>query len=113
MDNNEKCAGIVTVTIWFHSTRHIAQVNQSIEILRSLGIPKIFVVQDVKTKIPLDTFVDKAIQVVPADVFETCQKWYIGLSKAFEEGFDRAFVFPGDVEQHIDQQIASDVVRAT
>ncbi|MBN2116508.1 MAG: (d)CMP kinase [Anaerolineales bacterium] len=100
MDNSGKCAGVVTVTLWFNSPRHIDQIRQSIEILRSLGIPKIFVVQDVKTKIPLDTFAGKDVEVVEADVFETCQKWYIGLSKAFKEGYGRAFVFPGDVEQY-------------
>lgn len=100
MDNNGKCAGIVTVTLWFHSARHIDQIKQSIEILKSLRIPKIFVVQDIKTKIPLDTFVDKDVQVLPADVFETCQKWYIGLVNAFEEGFHKAFIFPGDIEKY-------------
>ena len=100
MNSKEKCVGIVTVTLWFHTPKHIEQIKQSIEILRSLGIPKIFVVQDVKTKIPIDTFVEKDIEVLPADVFETCQKWYIGLSRAFEEGFHKGFVFPGDLEQY-------------
>lgn len=100
MSSKEKCVGIVTVTLWFHTPKHIEQIKQSIEILRSLGIPRIFVVQDVKTKIPIDTFVEKDVEVLPANVFETCQKWYIGLSRAFEEGFLRCFVFPGDLEQY-------------
>lgn len=108
MNSKEKCVGIVTVTLWFHSSRHIDQIKQSIEILRSLDIPKIFVVQDVKTKIPIDTFVEKDVQVLPANVFETCQKWYIGLNKAFEEGFLRGFVFPGDLEQYEGRNLLMD-----
>lgn len=100
MNTHEKWAGIVTVTLWFHTPRHIEQIRQSIDMLRSINIHKIFVVQDIKTKIPLDTFAAADVEVLSADVFETCQKWYIGLSKAFAEGFERGFVFPGDLEQY-------------
>ena len=98
--NLKECCGVVAVSIYFYSSRHIYQIRQSIEILKCLGISKIFVVQDVKTKIAFETFSEKNVEVVPADVFETCQKWYIGLKKAFQEGYSRCFVFPCDITKY-------------
>ena len=100
-------AGIISVTLWFSTPEDILSVKRSIGILKCLGLGKIFLVKDIKTRIATEVFLEDGVDVVDVDVFETCQKWYLGLRKAFADGYNRCLVFPNDLnffeQQRLDQ----------
>lgn len=99
-------AGVVSVTLWFSTPEEIQSVKRSIRILKCLGLGKIILVKDVKTQIATEVFLEDGVDVVDADVFETCQKWYLGLRKAFADGYRRCLVFPGDLNFYEKQRLS-------